>query len=213
MAVAVITLTGEAREAIRKAGERGNRLVRELPAIVGRGGELLVSAIKENEFGPGKTIGVITDALRSGMSYRVQQIAGGQAVFYGVTKGPASAYAAIQYRGGTIRAKSGGALAIPLPPAKTGSGRPRYPQGPRDPKVAQHYPGGTFIHKKPGKPPVIYGLKRVAGGGKKTIRPTPLFVLVKSVKVKPHDYLNPRKHVVVFRDSVKRDIDALLEAS
>lgn len=212
MAVAVIRLTAAGERAIARAGARGSRLAAEIPVAVNAGGLLMVGAIQANEFGPGKAIGIITDMLRSSIAHRVEPIAGGVAVFVGVTKGPASAYARIQYLGGTIRAKAGGALAIPLPAALTGGKRPRYPLGPRDPKVAQHFPGGTFIHKKPGKPPVIYGLRTVAGGGSRVAKPTPLFVLVKSVKVKPHDYLAVRKHLVVLRTEVQRRLDAVLEA-
>jgi hypothetical protein len=80
-------------------------------------------------------------------------------------------YAKIQEYGGTIVPKKGRYLAIPIGPALTKSGVPRFPGGPR---TVQNL---TFIARK-GRNPLL--AQRRKGGGI-----TPFFVLVRSVMIPP----------------------------
>ncbi len=76
-----------------------------------------------------------------------------------------SKYARIHEHGGKIKPKKGHALAIPLNAAKTSAGVSRY-KSPRDiPDL--------WLYKRGGRPPLLM------------LEGTPMFVLLKSVKIKP----------------------------
>jgi hypothetical protein len=84
-------------------------------------------------------------------------------------------YAALQDLGGVVHAKSGKFLAIPLGPALTASGVPRYAT-PRDVP-------GLFVWRSHGGR-LLLGRRTGRVG-----RPTPYFALVKSVRVPASRYL------------------------
>lgn len=209
MAVAVIKLAGESRRVIERSRLRGDTLIKALPAAAQKAGTLLANRISRDEFGPGKTLNVITSQLRSSVAARVLGSGASLAVMVGVTKGPAAQYAAVHERGGVIRAKSGRALAVPLDGAKTPGGRSRTPA-----EMARKYPD-MFMLKRPGKPPLLVRPLRVKGQPGGRIREfEPLFVLVKSVKIPARHWLSGgvRRGFDVFHLSLRRDVQALLEA-
>lgn len=92
-------------------------------------------------------------------------------------------YARIQEFGGLIKPKRGKYLAIPLSAAKTKAGVARY-ASPRD------IPGLVFLKSKTGNPILA---QRVAKGKKSKL--VPMFVLVKSVTLKP---------TLGLRDTIKK---------
>lgn len=221
MAIVRISLTGESRRAIQRSRIRGTLLKERLPDGVQKAGTALAHAISEREFGEGKTVGVITGMLRAAIACRTISEGNAVSAMIGVTKGPATKYAAVQEgrpdgSDWVIKARPGKALAVPLDAAKTGTGRPKYPLGPRDPRVKQDYPGGTFLYvsENRGKAPVIMGLKVVPGGGSRKTRPVPLFALVKSVRIPQKRYLRggTRRHIGVFEFVLGEFLDSLLAA-
>ena len=214
MSVVSISISGESQKHIQRCKLRGERLVKKLPEFLNSAANELVSELIVNEFGRGKTLNVVTSMLRSNTTYRIQGGGTATKVYVGVTKGPAAEYAAIQDRGGTIRAKGKGALAVPLPSARTPSGRPKYPGGPRE---AEEKLGELFFYDRSedGKPPLLCRVHRTKGSGKgkgKAESVEPLFVLLKSVKIPASKWLTGgvRRAYPVFRDSLVQDIDNLL---
>ena len=214
MSVITISISGESRKHIQRVKLRGDRLVKKLPEFLGNAAHELVQELIANEFGHGKTLNVVTSMLRSNTTYRIQGGGTATKVFIGVTKGPAAEYAAIQDRGGTIRAKGKGALAIPLPSARTASGRPKYPGGPHE---AEEKLGElVFVDRKDkGKPPLLCKVIRTKGSGRgngKAQELEPLFVLRKSVKIPASKWLTGgiQRAYGVFHTCLVRDIDKLL---
>jgi len=88
-----------------------------------------------------------------------------------------SKYARIHEKGGTITAKPGKALAIPLDAAKTAGGASRY-------KSPKEIPDLVMI-KRPGRPPLLVKQAVRGRGMDRRIMGIPMFVLVKSVMIKP----------------------------
>jgi hypothetical protein len=88
--------------------------------------------------------------------------------------GPSAVYAAIHEKGGTVRARSGRNLAIPLPPAQTALGVPR--------GTPASYPDLFAITGKSGKKVLVQD----SGGRLKAF-----FVLQRSVKLKKRPFLKP----------------------
>lgn len=87
-------------------------------------------------------------ALRRGTRGRAS-IAGDRVeIGVGVTKGPPTAYAELQERGGTVRAKPGRALPVPLGPVRRRWAVPKSPS---------ELPGNIklFMLKRPGKDPLL----------------------------------------------------------
>ncbi|KKN47003.1 hypothetical protein LCGC14_0667430 [marine sediment metagenome] len=76
-----------------------------------------------------------------------------------------SKYARIHEHGGKIKPKKGSALAIPLKAAKTRAGRGRV--------TSPRHINGLWLYKREGRPPLLM------------LEGTPMFVLLKSVKIKP----------------------------
>jgi len=99
------------------------------------------------------------------------------------SQAPASAYAGIQETGGTIHAKPGGALAVPL------TAQARNFTSPRD------VPDLVLIKRSPGKPPL---LAQVMGDSI-----IPWYVLLKSVTLKPTRWLS---------DGVTRSMETMTAA-
>jgi len=205
-----IELSAESRQTIRRWRERGQQVQPAMVQAARHGAVLLASAIGEHEFGPGGSLRTITGMLQRSIAGRV--ISSGDIIVagVGVTKGPASKYAKIHERGRVIRAK-GGALAVPLPEARTRGGKPRFPGGPRE--AAERYPD-MFMLKRKGKPPLLVYPLRVAGRADgKVKRIVPLFVLLKSVRMPARHWLSGgvRKHREIFRVEMQRELTALLE--
>jgi hypothetical protein len=210
MAIATIKLSGGSRRTIQRSRLRGDRLVRGLPQALDHAGWLLADEIKVKEFGPGKTINVVTNQMRRSVASRVTGSGDAYAVMIGITKGPASSYAAIHERGGVIRAKGRGALAIPIGRARTATGKPRFPGGPHE--AARKHPE-MFMLKRSGKPPLLVRPLRVAGRSGGKIRGIePLFVLLKSVRIPPRRWLSGgvERGIRVFQVDLQASIDRLV---
>jgi len=213
MALPVLEISTAGRDAIEFARRFPERFARALMPAAQAMAETIASGVVESQFG-GDPLNTITGTLWKSVTWRALKIGDSIVLAIGVIRGPATAYAKIQEEGGTVRAKPGKALAIPLDAAKTSGGRPRYPLGPRDPKLAAHYPA-TFIKKSPGKAPVIYGIKVVAGGGKRRGKLVPLFALVKSVRIIPTNWLSEGVliHLDAGREAFNRKLNELLFAA
>jgi hypothetical protein len=131
---------------------------------------------------------VRTGRLRASIRYAVRPGASHIDVALSAGSGRAGKpvkYARLQERGGTINAKPGRYLRIPLPPAKTGAGVDRY--------------GGPLREIARGKFTVIKSragnllLIDIASG-------TPWYLLRKSVTIPARPYLRPAIDTVVKRD-------------
>jgi hypothetical protein len=179
MPIPIIEVDARSREVVEFARRFPERFSRALLPAVTDAVEHLKGVVTAEQFG-GDPLNTVTGNLRKSVASRVRRVGDTIVAEIGVLTGPATRYARIQEEGGTIRAKAGKALAIPLDAARTRGRVPKY-RGPKDPRVEKDYPGGTFMLKRPGRAPLIMGLKYVAGGGKRRSRPVPLFALVKSV--------------------------------
>jgi hypothetical protein len=122
-----------------------------------------------------------TGKLRAQYASDVLTDADGVTLNFGALQSGAAllSYFRIHEFGGTIRAKSGHSLAIPLDAAKTAAGVAR--GGPRD-------FANTFLLKRDGKPPLIMQRQGTAV--------VSLFVLVKSVTIKPRPALEPTRREI-----------------
>lgn len=115
--------------------------------------------------------------------------------------GSAVKYGTFLIRGGTIHAKNGKFLAIPLPAALTAAGVPKYASPLRE-TLKSAFPAGTFVSHG-----VLFGkLGTTAKGQARTSTRgqfgfgrsnfVALFDLLTSVTIKPHDYVTePRQYV------------------
>ncbi len=211
--VQVIT-TPNSEKAIRLSGDRGGRLVTELPGIVDRSSILLAGEIAENELGPSGLLNVVSGNLRRSIASRVDVSGGGITAYIGVTKGPAVKYARIHEEGGVIKAKPGKALAVPLDAARTAGGKLKYPGGPREAGKREEL---IFIDRRAqGKPPLLVKVHRTPGKpGGKAAGFEPWYVLLKSVRVPAKRYLSGgvQRHFEVFRVSIRFEIDELYKAA
>lgn len=212
MATVTIRLAGDSLRTIARMKARPARLIDGMRPVAERAGVELASLISESEFGPGKAVGNVTGMLRRSIASRVLGVnAAALSIKVGVTKGPATAYASIHERGGTIKAKGGKALAIPVGKALvSGSRRPKFPGGPRE--AARKFPE-MFMLKRPGKPPLLVRPIRVAGRANgKIARIEVLFVLKKSVKVSPKRYLSGgvQKHIGQVEVTLQDGLDRLM---
>ena len=203
-----IELTQKSKDTIAKLAALGRQIQPALERAALHGATVLASQIGAEEFGPGKSLNVVTGNLRRSLAGRVVRSGDPLIAAVCVTKGPASKYATIHEYGGVIKAKGGKALAIPLNAAKTPGGRPRFPGGPLE--AGQKLK--TFVVAEKGKPPLICTTKHVAGGGKKVRELVPLFVLVKQVKMPARHWLREgvRKHQGVFRVALREELDRLI---
>jgi hypothetical protein len=206
--VIYIELTQKSKDGIAKLAEAGRDLMPRLSQAALHGATLLSSTIGAEEFGPGKSLNVVTGNLRRSLVGKVVRPGDPLIAAVGITKGPASKYAAIHEYGGVIKAKGGKALAIPLSAAKTPGGRPRFPGGPLEAGEKLK----TFVVAEKGKPPLICTTKHVAGGGKKVRELVPLYVLVKQVRMPARHWLREgvRKHQGVFRVALREEMDRLV---
>ncbi len=210
MATAVIQLDARTHRAIEAVRRYPQKFAKALGAAMQEGAARLASAISESQF-TGDPLQTRTGKLRASVSWKILPFDDQVVAAIGVIRGPARRYARIQEEGGTIKAAPGKALAIPLPAARTASGRPRYPGGPR--QAEKRHPGEVFFLKRPGKPPLICRAKKVAGGGNRTGKVIPLFVLQKSVKLPATYWLSEGiiKHrdvwAVAFNGRMKRELD------
>jgi len=170
----------EAIAAYSGAGKKWPELLRRTATTFGE----YASAFIQKRYRTGGTTDTRT-AVRSGRLRRAYRYelgevsAEGIELHLGIVKADDQAatlaYAALQEYGGTIKARPGGALAIPLKAALTSTGVAR--GRPRDFE-------DTFILKRQsGKPPLI-----VQKRGDEIV---PLFVLLKSVKVPARPALEP----------------------
>jgi hypothetical protein len=203
-----LEFTGASRREIQKAIGRAKRVQATVAGAAKRGVEQLASEIATHEL-TGQTLGVVTGMLRRSVKGWMISSGGTIVVAVGVTKGPATAYARIHEEGGVIRGK-GKRLAVPLPAARTRTGKPRFPGGPRE--AARKYPD-LFLLKRPGRPPLLCRPLRVAGRkGGKVKGLEPLFVLLSSVRIPARHWLSEGvlKHHDVVRLGIERDLDALL---
>ncbi|MCK4660863.1 MAG: hypothetical protein KAV82_15190, partial [Phycisphaerae bacterium] len=206
-----IKLDGASEREIRRLGGLGKRVLPAITRAARYGAEQLASKIAEQELGPDGALKVVTGKLRASLRGRVLSTGATVVAAVGVTKGPATKYAAIHERGGVIRPKNAKALAIPLPAARGPGGKPRYPGGPRE--AARKHPN-MFMLKQKGKPPLLCYAKRVRGkAGGKVSELVPLFVLKKSVKVPARHWLSGgvRKHRDTFVVAIQQERTALLK--
>lgn len=210
----VIEMSEDSKSVIAKWAGKPKRLRSGMVAAARHGAELLASAISEKELGEGGVLRVVTGMLRRSVAGRIVSHTGDAIVAgVGVIKGPATKYARIHEKGGVIRAKGGGALAMPLPAARTPSGKPRFPGGPAEAK--QKYPD-LFMLKRRGRPPLLVRPLRMRGGGAhgKVKALEPLFILLKSVRMPARKWLSGgiTKHREVFVVNMQRELTRLLEA-
>ncbi len=202
-----ISLTEDAKRAIAKARERPVHLARELRPAVDRAAAQLASDVGEHEFGPGKTLNVVTGMLRRSIRHRVGGGKSALLVAIGVTRGPATKYAAIHEHGGTITPTKAKYLAIPL--QRAAGGRPRFPGGPRS------VPGDTFVLKAKSGNLFIVRAKRVRGKPKGKVTGLEfLFLLRKSVRIPARHWLSEgvRRQIGAFEVSLQDDVDRILKA-
>lgn len=197
-------IDASARDAIKFAKEFPDRFARALMPAADKMGFAIAEKVVETQF-TGDPLNTRTGMLRASIKHRVQKVGNSIVISVGVLRGPAAKYAQTQEEGRTIRPTSAKFLAIPLKAALTGSGRPRFPLGPRDPNVKRHYPGGTFLLKRPGRNPIIMGMRIVAGGGTRRTPPVPLFALVKSVRIIATNFLS--EGVLMHLDTGQRVFD------
>lgn len=202
------------RDAIRYAKQYPERFSKALMPAADRMGYTVAQRITETQFS-GDPLNTVTGMLKAAVAHRVVIIGSSIVIAIGVLRGPATKYAEKQEKGGEIKASAGKALAVPLPAAITGTGRPKYPRGPLDPRISRDYPGGTFLHKKKGsgKAPVVMGIRLVAGGGRKKVAEiVPLFALVRSVYLTPTNWLSDGVllNVDAGSDEFNRELDRRL---
>lgn len=123
-------------------------------------------------------------------------------------------YLHFQFKGGVIRAKDGGFLAIPLDAALTPAGVPKYPSPLRE-TLKSAFLAGTFVAKG-----VLFGKlgttktgrnrlsgKGQIGFGRSNV--VALFSLKKQVTIPPHDYLTEPKRQMMLQFTRSRFIAAL----
>ncbi len=117
-----------------------------------------------------------TGKLAQSIQWRVQKTDVGLVAFVGanVLTGRRVPYADILETGGTITAKKGKFLAVPLRAALTGAGTTKAPS-PRD------FPNTFFRRTKQGRPIIFQ---------KNGNRIVPLFILFKRVNIKPYKYMS-----------------------
>ncbi|MCK4624567.1 MAG: hypothetical protein KAV00_04595 [Phycisphaerae bacterium] len=208
-----LKLDEASKREIRRLEGLGKRFLPALTRAARYGAEQLASKIAEQELGPDGTLKVVTGKLRSSLRGRVVSTGATIVAAVGVTKGPATKYAAIHEHGGVIRPKNAKALAIPLPAARGPGGKPRFPGGPRE--AARKHPN-MFMLKQKGKAPLLCYAKRVRGkAGGRVSELVPLFVLKKSVKVPAKHWLSGGawKHRGIFVVGVQQNLTAWLKAA
>lgn len=151
---------GEVRGALVEVGARGLRLLKEGYLS---GGRLRVRS--------GRLRGSVSTRLAAGFGAQVLTLSAGSSTRADLR------YAGIQEEGGTIKPRRGKFLAIPLGPAKTGAGVPRF-ASPRD------VPGLRYQ-------PIRGGLQAllVKDGGGRAARAVPWFLLVRSVRITGKHYM------------------------
>ena len=205
-----IQLAPEARRCIEQLKRYPGFFEKAIEPSADSAGQLLASKISETQLS-GDPLGVRSGTLRKSVSCRVQKNAKSVTVAIGVTQGPAQPYARIQDQGGTIKAAPGKALAVPLPAAMTPSGRPKYPGGPR--QAGEKHGEDVFMLKRDGKPPLIVLVRRVRGSNKgRAVKLIPLFVLLKSVTIKPTYWLTKgvERNLNVFEMAFSKAMDRRL---
>jgi hypothetical protein len=214
MALPVIQVNTDSQRLIEYLRKYPDRLAKAIMPAVREASERLASAVAETQFGPQGELDVRTGKLRASVAAQVITIGGVIAAKIGVLKGPATAYARILEEGGTISAKAGKALAIPVGEALTPSGRPRYPGGPREAEPRQ--PNEVFMIAPTAGPPLIVRRRTVRGSGTGArIKETSvLFVLQKSVVIPKKLWLsqgvlrNWQVWEVTFNERVRREMES-----
>jgi len=171
----------------------------------------LASRIAETQF-RGSPLQSRTGTLAGSVSSRVFRIGDVVLAEIGTIKGPARAYARILEEGGVIKPVKGKALAVPLKDAKTPSGRPRFPGGPRE---AQAKHPDMFLLKRRGKPPLLVVPRRVRGRRKgRVVGFRLMFVLLRRVTIKPTRWLSAgvSRHInvwdVAFSEEMNRRVNS-----
>jgi len=176
------------------AGLRRNAqggLVRQL-ALRGPLYQLLIRTRNDmQQLVSGPVLQVRTGALRASLQAEQPKVLNNQTLVGRVgllKKGPAQKYGHFLVKGGRIKA-SGKYLAIPVGPARTAAGVPRY----RSPRQISDL---FFIRSKKGNLLLVRNVTR-GRGKKKTRGLVPYFVLKRSVFIGPHDYVSgPRQKLL-----------------
>ncbi len=194
-----ISITAAGQQEIKRMKGLSTRLVRGVETGMRRAVNVAAGVVVKRSLSGG-VLKRRTGALARSIKGRTEGSGFNIVGLVGVTKGPAAKYAAILETGGIIRMKSK-RLAIPVGAARTPTGRPRYPGGPRT------VPGLVLI-KRPGRAPL---LARPLGGGQIEV----LFVLKTSVRIPGYHWLSKGMDAAVepVTNTIQGSVDAALEAA
>jgi len=195
MPLPVLKIAPASDEAIAVLRAQPELFSRALMPAVNSAATRLASRIAQTQF-RGSPLQTRTGILAGSVASRVFRVGDVVLAQIGTIKGPARAYARIQEEGGVIKPVKGKALAVPLAGAKTPSGRPRFPGGPREAQAK--YPD-MFLLKRRGKPPLLVRPLRVRGRSNGRVKALiPMFILLKRVTIKATRWLS---------EGVSRNVD------